>query len=99
MRTRAGISPTGGVKLATTSGGAGVVHGDLTPQCAELAGRVLDALGAPAGQDDDRTRDQRYHDALAEAMRWLCFCVMMDSCVTFRQTGRKPSSGRACTRA
>ena len=37
-----------GLKLATTSGGAGVVHGDLTPECAELAGRVLDALGAPA---------------------------------------------------
>ena len=34
-----------------------------------MVGRVLDALGAPAGKDDDRTRDQRYHDALAEAMR------------------------------
>ena len=60
-----------GVKLATTFGGAGVIHGDLTPECAELVGRVLDALGAKAGQDDDRTRDQRYHDALAEAMRRL----------------------------
>ena len=60
-----------GLKLATTFGGAGVVHGDLTPECAELVGRVLDALGAKAGTDDDRTRDQRYHDALAEAMRRL----------------------------
>jgi Domain of unknown function (DUF222) len=60
-----------GLKLATTFGGAGVIHGDLTPECAELVGRVLDALGAKAGQDDDRTRDQRYHDALAEAMRRL----------------------------
>jgi Domain of unknown function (DUF222) len=59
------------VKLATTFGGAGVIHGDLTPECAELAGRVLDALGAKAGQDDDRTRDQRYHDALQEALRRL----------------------------
>jgi hypothetical protein len=59
------------VKLATTFGGAGVVHGDLTPECAELVGRVLDALGARAGTDDDRSRDQRYHDALAEAMRRL----------------------------
>ena len=59
------------VKLATTFGGAGVIHGDLTPECAELVGRVLDALGAKAGKDDDRTRDQRYHDALAEAMRRL----------------------------
>jgi hypothetical protein len=32
---------------------------------------VLDALGAPAGKEDDRTRDQRYHDALQEAMRRL----------------------------
>jgi Domain of unknown function (DUF222) len=60
-----------GLKLATTFGGAGVIHGDLTPECAEIVGRVLDALGAPAGKDDDRTRDQRYHDALAEAMRRL----------------------------
>jgi hypothetical protein len=60
-----------GLKLATTFGGAGVIHGDLTPECAEMAGRVLDALSAPAGAGDDRTRDQRYHDALAEAMRRL----------------------------
>ena len=85
------------VKLATTFGGAGVLHGDLTPECAAVVGRVLDALGAPAGKDDDRTKDQRYHDALAEAMRSLCFCVMLDSWTTSRQTGRKPSSGRACT--
>ena len=59
------------VKLATTFGGAGVIHGDLTPECAEMAGRVLDALAAPAGRDDDRTKDQRYHDALHEAMKRL----------------------------
>ena len=59
------------LKLAVTFGGAGVIHGDLTPECAEVVGRVLDALGAPAGKDDDRTKDQRYHDALAEAMRRL----------------------------
>jgi Domain of unknown function (DUF222) len=59
------------VKLATTFGGAGVIHGDLTPECAEVVGRVLDALAAPAGKDDDRTKDQRYHDALHEAMKRL----------------------------
>ena len=58
-----------GLKLATTFGGAGVMHGDLTPECAEVVGRVLDALAAPAGTEDDRSRDQRYHDALQEAMR------------------------------
>jgi Domain of unknown function (DUF222) len=60
-----------GVKLATTFGGAGVIHGDLTAECAAIVGQVLDALGAKAGKEDDRTRDQRYHDALAEAMRRL----------------------------
>ena len=59
------------LKLATTFGGAGVVHGDLTPECAAAVAAVLDALSAPAGAEDDRTRDQRYHDALEEAMRRL----------------------------
>jgi hypothetical protein len=60
-----------GVRLETTFQGAGVLTGDLTPECAAVVGRVLDALAAPAGKDDDRTREQRYHDALAEAMRRL----------------------------
>jgi Domain of unknown function (DUF222) len=60
-----------GVKLATTFGGAGVLHGDLTAECAAIVGQVLDALGAKAGKEDDRSREERYHDALAEAMRRL----------------------------
>ena len=32
---------------------------------------VLEALSAPAGAEDTRTRDQRYHDALEDAMRRL----------------------------
>src|SRR6266571_3410570 len=59
------------VKVQTTFGGAGVIHGDLTPQCAAVVQSVLDALAGPAGADDDRTREQRYHDALQEAMRRL----------------------------
>ncbi|HEX3957636.1 MAG TPA: DUF222 domain-containing protein, partial [Trebonia sp.] len=59
------------VRLATTLGGAGVIHGDLTPECAEFVQTVLGALSAPAGADDDRTHEQRYHDALQEAMRRL----------------------------
>src|SRR4029077_15617218 len=59
------------VKLATTIGGAGVMHGDLTAECAAAVAAVLDALAAPAGKEDDRSRGQRYHDALAEAMRRL----------------------------
>ena len=59
------------LKLATTFGGAGVVHGDLTPECAAALAAVLDALSAPAGAEDDRTKEQRYHDGLQEAMRRL----------------------------
>ena len=68
------------LKLATTFGGAGVVHGDLTPECAAVVGQVLDALGAPAGAEDDRTQEERYHDALAEAMRQLGKCIV--TCIT-----------------
>jgi hypothetical protein len=59
------------VRLVTTFQGAGVLHGDLTPECAAIVGTVLDALAAPAGAEDTRTREQRYHDALQEAMRRL----------------------------
>jgi hypothetical protein len=51
--------------------GAGVIHGDLTPECTAMVQAVLDALSAPAGGGDLRTRPQRHHDALAEAMRPL----------------------------
>jgi hypothetical protein len=59
------------VRLATTFQGAGVLSGDLTPECAAVVGAVLEALAAPAGAEDDRSREQRYHDALQEAMRRL----------------------------
>ena len=59
------------VRLITTFQGAGVMSGDLTPECAEAVAAVLDALSAPAGAEDDRTREQRYHDALQEAMTRL----------------------------
>jgi hypothetical protein len=85
------------VRLITTFQGAGVLTGDLTPECAEAVAAVLDALSAPAGAEDDRSQEQRYHDALQEAMRSLCFCVMLDSWTTSRQTRWKPSSGRAST--
>jgi hypothetical protein len=64
------------VKLATTIGGAGVLHGDLTAECAAAVAAVLDALSAPAGKEDDRSKGQRYHDALQEAMRQLGFCIV-----------------------
>ena len=59
------------VRLQTTFGGAGVLAGDLTPECAAVISTVLDALSAPAGAEDTRSHEQRYHDALEEAMRRL----------------------------
>jgi hypothetical protein len=59
------------VTVATTLDGAGVIRGNLTPECAEFVKTVLDALSAPADADDDRSQEQRYHDGLQEAMRRL----------------------------
>ena len=47
------------------------MSGNLTPECTAAVTAVLDALSAPIGADDTRSRDQRYHDALEEAMRRL----------------------------
>jgi len=66
-----GRDPDRGLSLDTTFGGAGVIHGDLTPECAAMVQAVLDALAAPEGGGDTRTRPQRYHDALGEAMMRL----------------------------
>jgi len=60
-----------GVKIATTFGGAGWIREDLTPECAEFVRTVLDSLSGPVNSDDDRSHEQRYHDALQEAMRRL----------------------------
>jgi Domain of unknown function (DUF222) len=59
------------VKLAATFEGAGVLNGELTPECAAVVTTVLDALSAPCGAEDDRSHAQRYHDALHEAMQRL----------------------------
>ncbi len=59
------------VRVETTIGGAGVISGDLTPECAAVVTTVLESLSAPMGAEDTRTREQRYHDALQEAMRRL----------------------------
>jgi len=65
------------VRLITTFQGAGVLTGDLTPECAAAVRQVLDALAAPAGPEDTRTQEQRYHDALEEAMRRLIAANMV----------------------
>ncbi len=59
-----------GLSLDMTIDGAGLLRGDLTPECAAMVTAVLEALSAPQ-PGDLRTRPQRYHDALKEAMRRL----------------------------
>ena len=59
------------LRVETTFGGAGVIAGDLTPGCAAVVTAVLEALSAPRGAEDTRAKDQRYHDALEDAMRRL----------------------------
>jgi hypothetical protein len=59
------------VRLEKTFEDAGVLTGDLTPECTAVVAAVLDALSAPADAEDTRTHGQRYHDALLEAMRRL----------------------------
>ncbi|MFZ0231151.1 MAG: DUF222 domain-containing protein [Mycobacterium sp.] len=53
------------LRLVTTLAGAGVLHGDLTPECAAAVRAVLDALSAPGGAEDDRTQDGEDAQAVA----------------------------------
>ena len=59
------------LRLATTLGGAGRLHADLTPGAAAALQAVLDSLGKKAGPEDTRTAAQRRHDALEEGCRRL----------------------------
>ena len=52
------------VQVGTTFGGAAVIRGNLTPECAAAVRAVLEALGKKAGPEDDRTDEKRFHDAL-----------------------------------
>jgi len=64
------------LRVETTFGGAGVISGDLTPEATAVVTAVLDALSAPRGAEDTRTKDQRYHDALEDAMRRRRKCIV-----------------------
>src|SRR3984957_14602727 len=54
-----------------TVGGAAVIRGDLTPECAAAVRAVLESLGKKRGPEDDRTEPQRFHDALQEGRELL----------------------------
>jgi hypothetical protein len=59
------------VQVGTTFGGAGVIRGNLTPECTAAVRAVVEALGKKAGQEDDRTEGKRFHDALQLACELL----------------------------
>jgi hypothetical protein len=59
------------VKVGVTFGGAAVIRGNLTPECATAIRAVLQALGKKAGPEDDRTEEKRFHDALQLACELL----------------------------
>jgi hypothetical protein len=59
------------LKVGVTFGGAAVIRGDLTPECATAVRAVLEALGKKSGPEDDRTEPQRFHDALQLACELL----------------------------
>ena len=59
------------VQVSTTFGGAGVIRGNLTPECAAAVRAVIEALGKKAGPEDDRTEGKRFHDALQLACELL----------------------------
>src|SRR5580693_7857241 len=65
------------VQAATTFGGAGVIRGNLTPECAAAVQAVLEALGKKAGAADTRTEGQRFHDALQAGCELLIRAKMV----------------------
>jgi Domain of unknown function (DUF222) len=58
-------------QVSTTFGGAGVIRGNLTPECTAAVRAVLEALGKKAGPEDDRPEEKRFHDALQLACELL----------------------------
>jgi len=65
------------VQVATTFGGAGVIRGNLTPECAAAVQAVLEALGKKADSADTRTEGQRFHDALQQGCELLIRAKMV----------------------
>jgi Domain of unknown function (DUF222) len=65
------------VQVGTTFQGAGVIRGNLTPECAAAVQAVLEALGKKAGSEDTRTEGQRFHDALQQGCELLIGAKMV----------------------
>jgi hypothetical protein len=59
------------LRLGVTFGGAALLRGELTPECAAAVRAVLESLGKKRGAEDGRSEAQRFHDALQEACELL----------------------------
>jgi hypothetical protein len=59
------------LRVGVTFGGAAVIRGDLTPECAAAVRAVIESLGKKRGPEDDRPEPQRFHDALQEGCELL----------------------------
>jgi Domain of unknown function (DUF222) len=59
------------LQVGVTFGGAAVIRGDLTPECAAAVRAVIESLGKKRGPEDERTEPQRFHDALQEGCELL----------------------------
>jgi hypothetical protein len=67
----AGRVKDGNLRLETTLDGAGVLRGELTPECVAAVQAVLGALSNRSGPEDHRSHGERLHDGLCDAMRRL----------------------------
>ena len=84
------------VQAATTFGGAGVIRGNLTPECAAAVQAVLEALGKKAGPEDTRTEGQRFHDALQQGCELLIGAKMVPDGPARTLMWRCISRSRSC---
>jgi hypothetical protein len=59
------------LRLGATLDGVARLTGNLTAECAQSLQAILESLGKKAGPEDDRTEQQRFHDALQLACQLL----------------------------
>jgi len=65
------------VRLSATLDGVARLTGNLSRECAQSLQAILEALGKKAGPEDDRTEQQRFHDALQLACQLLIRADML----------------------
>jgi hypothetical protein len=70
------------LRLEVTVDGAGVITGELSPECAAAAQAVLGKLAARRGKEDIRSQGERMHDALYDA-----FCRLLGTDLLPRKDG------------